>query len=168
MVWLTENFRFAKDSGIGRLAAHVNAGEAQAAIELLRSGTDAELEWIEDAHPAPEAASLQRIVDGMKIYVDAARADMGNKAGLFEALGRFRVLCAEREGARGVVEINRFVGQHFRKTLEHPSDPGRPLRMVSRPPSDGAAQRLRAEALQRGCRHRPARRVGHVDGVLPG
>jgi exodeoxyribonuclease V alpha subunit len=124
VVWLTENFRFAKDSGIGRLAAHVNAGEAQAAIELLRSGTDAELEWIEDAHPAPEAASLQRIVDGMKIYVDAARADMGNKAGLFEALGRFRVLCAEREGARGVVEINRFVEQHFRKTLEHPSDPG--------------------------------------------
>jgi exodeoxyribonuclease V alpha subunit len=125
VVWLTENFRFAKDSGIGRLAAHVNAGEAQAAIDLLRSGSDPALEWIEDAHPVPQAASLKRIIDGMTNYIDAARADLGNKAVLFEALGRFRVLCAEREGPRGVVEINQFVGQHFRKTLDHPLDPGR-------------------------------------------
>jgi exodeoxyribonuclease V alpha subunit len=124
VVWLTENFRFAKDSGIGRLAAHVNAGEAEAAIDFLRSGSDPALEWIEDAHPAPQAASLQRIIDGMKNYIDAARADLGNKVALFDALGRFRVLCAEREGPRGVVEINKFVGQHFRNTLEHPLDPG--------------------------------------------
>ncbi len=124
VVWLTENFRFAKDSGIGRLAAHVNAGEAEAAIDFLRSGADPALEWIEDAHPAPQAASLQRIIDGMKTYIDAARADLGNKAALFDALGRFRVLCAEREGPRGVVAINQFVGQHFRKTLDHPLDPG--------------------------------------------
>ncbi len=124
VVWLTENFRFAKDSGIGRLAAHVNAGEAQAAIDFLRSRTDPALEWIEDAHPAPQAASLQRIIDGMTAYIDAARADLGNKAALFDALGRFRVLCAEREGPRGVVAINQFVGQHFRKTLDHPLDPG--------------------------------------------
>jgi exodeoxyribonuclease V alpha subunit len=124
VVWLTENFRFANDSGIGRLAAHVNAGAAGAAIDFLRSRADAALEWIEDAHPAPQAASLQRIIDEMKTYIDAARADLGNKAALFEALGRFRVLCAEREGPRGVVAINQFVGQHFRKALDHPLDPG--------------------------------------------
>jgi exodeoxyribonuclease V alpha subunit len=125
VVWLTENFRFAKDSGIGRLAAHVNAGDAQAAIDFLRSGTDPALEWIEDAHPTPAAVSLQRIIDGMADYNDAARADLGDKSALFDALGRFRVLCAEREGPRGVVEINKFVGQHFRKTLDHRLDPGR-------------------------------------------
>ena len=124
VVWLTENFRFAKDSGIGRLAAHVNAGEAQAAIDFLRSDSDPALEWIEDAHAVPEATSLQRIIDGMTDYIDAARADLGNKAPLFDALGRFRVLCAEREGLRGVVAINQFVGQHFRKKLDHPLDPG--------------------------------------------
>ena len=124
VVWLTENFRFAKDSGIGRLAAHVNAGEAKAAIDLLRSGSDPALEWIEDAHPVPQAASLRRIIDGMVDYIDVARIDLGNKAALFDALGRFRVLCAEREGVRGVVEINQFVGRHFRKTLDHPLDPG--------------------------------------------
>ncbi len=139
VVWLTENFRFAADSGIGRLAAHVNAGEARAAIDLLRSGADPALEWIEDAHPAPQAGSLQRIIDGMKSYVDAARASVENRAALFDALGRFRVLCAEREGPRGVAEINGFASQHFRNTLDHPLDPGRPLRVVSGPPGDGAA-----------------------------
>jgi exodeoxyribonuclease V alpha subunit len=124
VVWLTENFRFAKDSGIGRLAAHVNAGEAQAAIDFLRSGADPTLAWIEDAHAVPQAASLHRIIDAMTAYIDAARADLGNKAALFEALGRFRVLCAEREGPRGVVAINQLVGQHFRKALDHPLDPG--------------------------------------------
>ena len=124
VVWLTENFRFAKDSGIGRLAEHINAGEAPAAIDLLRSRSDPALEWIEDAHAVPQAASLQRIIDGMKAYIDAARADLGNKAALFEALGRFRVLCAEREGPRGVVAINQFAGQHFRKALDHSLDPG--------------------------------------------
>lgn len=124
VIWLTENFRFAKDSGIGRLATHVNAGEAQAAIDFLRSGTDPALEWIEDAHPAPSPASLQRIIEGMADYIAAARADLGNKAALFDALGRFRVLCAEREGPRGVVEINRVVGQHFRRMLDHSLDPG--------------------------------------------
>jgi exodeoxyribonuclease V alpha subunit len=139
VVWLTENFRFAGDSGIGRLAGHVNAGEAQAAIDLLRSEADPALEWIEDAHPVPQAASLQRIVEGMKTYIDAARADLGNKAALFDSLGRFRVLCAEREGPRGVVAINQFAGQHFRKALDHSLDlggrsewyPGRPVMVLA-------------------------------------
>jgi len=124
VVWLTENFRFAKDSGIGLVAAHVNAGEADAAVRFLRSGTDPALAWIEDAHPIPETASLLTIIAGMADYADAARADLGDKAALFDALGRFRVLCAEREGRRGVVEINAFVGRHFRKSLDHAQDPG--------------------------------------------
>ncbi len=124
VVWLTENFRFAKESGIGRLAAYVNAGEAESAIDLLRSATAPALGWIEDAHPAPGPASLEAISGGVAGYLEAARAELTDKGALFDALGRFRVLCAEREGARGVVEINRFVGRHFRRMLDHPLDPG--------------------------------------------
>jgi exodeoxyribonuclease V alpha subunit len=138
VVWLSENFRFAKDSGIGRIAAHVNAGEVRAAIDFLHSGTDPALEWIEVASAALEPATRQRIIDGMSDYVAVARADLGNKAALFEALGRFRVLCAEREGLRGVAEINQFVGLHFRKALDHRLDsggrsewyPGRPVMVL--------------------------------------
>ncbi|MGC1816291.1 MAG: exodeoxyribonuclease V subunit alpha [Casimicrobiaceae bacterium] len=124
VVWLTENFRFARDSGIGRLAALVNAGDAQSAIDFLRSDSDPALEWIEDANPAPLGTSLQRIIDEMAGYIDAARAGLGDRTALFDALGRFRVLCAEREGSRGVDAINQFVGQKFRKLLDHPLDPG--------------------------------------------
>lgn len=124
VVWLTENFRFAKDSGIGRFAAHVNAGEAEAAIGFLRSGADPALQWLDDANPAPATASRERIVGDMKSYLDRARTDLDNKPALFEALTGFRVLCAERDGPRGVVEINRLVSQYFRGALEHPLDPG--------------------------------------------
>ena len=124
VVWLTENFRFAKDSGIGRLATLVNAGEPQAAIDLMRSDSDPALEWIEDAAPVPRTASLQRIVDEMEAYVQAARTALGDKAALFDALGRFRVLCAEREGPRGVTATNHYIGQQFRRLLDHPLDPG--------------------------------------------
>jgi exodeoxyribonuclease V alpha subunit len=124
VVWLAENFRFAKDSGIGRLAVLVNAGEPQSAIDFLRSDSDPALEWIEDAHPVPLATTRQRVVDEMAGYIEAARDDLGNPAALFDALGRFRVLCAEREGPRGVIAINQYVGQQFRKLLDHPLDPG--------------------------------------------
>jgi exodeoxyribonuclease V alpha subunit len=75
----------------------------------------------------------------MTNYIDVARADLDDKAALFNALGRFRVLCAEREGLRGVVEINKVVGQQFRKALDHPLDsgshsewyPGRPVMVLS-------------------------------------
>jgi exodeoxyribonuclease V alpha subunit len=124
VIWLTESFRFAKDSGIGRFAMHVNAGEAEAAIALLRLDADPRLEWIEDAHPAPAATSRQRIIAGMSLYLDAALTDLGNMPALFEMLGRSRVLCAEREGPRGVSEINKLISQHFRGALDHPLDPG--------------------------------------------
>ena len=124
VVWLTENFRFASDSGIGRLAAQVNAGATEAAIDFLRSRRDPALDWIEDEAPLPQAASLERIVGGIAGYLAAARAGLDDKAALFDALGRFRVLCAEREGPRGVAELNDFIGRHFRRMLDHPLDPG--------------------------------------------
>ncbi len=124
VVWLTENFRFAKDSGIGRLAAHINVGDVLSVVELLRAHNDPALEWIEDASPAPETASLRRITDGIVSYLDTARAGLDDKAALFDAMGHFRVLCAERGGPRGVLAINNFVAQHFRKSLDHPLDPG--------------------------------------------
>jgi exodeoxyribonuclease V alpha subunit len=34
------------------------------------------------------------------------------------------MLCAEREGPRGVQGINRAMSQHFRQSLAHPADPG--------------------------------------------
>ncbi len=124
VIWLTESFRFAQTSGIGRLAAQVNAGDTEAATRLLRSGRDDGLEWIEDSSSTPAPASLQRMCDGMDSYLQAVRAGLTDAGALFEGLGRFRILCAEREGRRGVGEVNRLVERHFRRSLDHPLDPG--------------------------------------------
>lgn len=124
VVWFSENFRFARDSGIGRLAADINAGEAARALEGLRTGTDPSIAWIEDEEKAPAAETVQRLLRGYAGYLDAVRTDIDNKTAVFEAFGRFRVLCAVREGLRGVETINNLVSRHFRQSLDHPLDPG--------------------------------------------
>jgi len=124
VVWLTENFRFATDSGIGRLAACINAGDGDAAIALLRARTDPALAWIEDADAVPQPATRERILERLAPYVAALRADPGDMPALFQALNRFRVLCAQREGARGVVAVNALASAHVRRVVDDPSDPG--------------------------------------------
>ena len=59
VVWLTRNFRFGADSGIGRLAADINAGRTETAMAWLRAGDDAAVRWLEDdaAAPVPGFAS---------------------------------------------------------------------------------------------------------------
>jgi len=124
VVWFRENFRFAADSGIGRLATYVNAGDGEGAIAWLRSGVDPAVRWIEDTNATLAGNSLQRVLEGGAAYLAAARAGLHDKAALFDAFGRFRVLCAERDGPRGIDGINRVVSQHFRAALDHPLDPG--------------------------------------------
>jgi exodeoxyribonuclease V alpha subunit len=123
-IWLKRNFRFAGDSGIGRLAHEINAGDAAAALARLRAGMDAGLIWIDTAEATPGAAVMARIHAGYADYFAAMRAPTPDPAPLFEAFGRFRVLCAVREGPRGVVELNRSLGRAFRSALAHPLDPG--------------------------------------------
>jgi exodeoxyribonuclease V alpha subunit len=123
VVWLVENFRFGLESGIGRLAALVNAGDADAAMAWLRASGDESVSWIEDAGRAPAPATMARIEEGYRPYVDALRAGRTPEA-VFDAFDRYRVLCAEREGPRGVAGMNDAIAAWFRAALDHPLDPG--------------------------------------------
>lgn len=122
VIWLTRNFRFASDSGIGQLAFEINSSDATAAIARLRGNTDASLSWIEEDTQMPSDAAMQRINAGHADYFEAMRGD--DPAAVFAAFGRFRTLCAVRAGPRGVEALNRLVGSHFRRMLDHPLDPG--------------------------------------------
>ena len=124
VIWLARNFRFASDSGIGRLAFEINSGDASGAISLLRANESASLSWIEEDTKVPSDAATRRIYAGYANYVDAMRNDSHDLAAVFQAFGRFRTLCAVREGPRGVEAINRMVSSHFRQLLDHPLDPG--------------------------------------------
>src|SRR4029453_5178085 len=64
VVWLTENFRFARDSGRAPRPPPVNAGAAAAAIAALRDGAATNVHWIDDAGVMPAADTLATIAAG--------------------------------------------------------------------------------------------------------
>jgi exodeoxyribonuclease V alpha subunit len=116
VVWLTRNFRFAGDSGIGRLATLINQGEARQAIDGLRQG-GAGLQHLDDGGSTPAAATLQAIADGHAAFIDSVRRNPGDVAAVSETFARFRVLCAVRDGPRGVVAINEVMTRRSRAAL---------------------------------------------------
>lgn len=112
VVWFTQNFRFAAGSGIGRLAADINGAHADAAIGWLRRGEDAAVRWIDDGSATPDAATLAAMAQGLAAYLDAVRRHAFDPAAAASAFGRFRVLCAMRDGPRGVTAVNGWLTRH--------------------------------------------------------
>jgi exodeoxyribonuclease V alpha subunit len=146
VIWLTESHRFRADSGIGRLAADIRAGQGEAALAWLAAGEDASAYWIEDSDARPSLATLARIDGGYAAYFELLRAGLGGVAGAraaaanalrrdaaqgnaqgrapgvdvaaaMRAFERFRVLVAVREGGRGLGALNAWVEARLRATL---------------------------------------------------
>lgn len=101
-VVLRRNYRFGEDSEIGRLAAAVRAGAADAALALL-AGCRAQARPAVTLRAQPErpldvAAQLE------PTWVALLEAD--DPAAALEILGRARILCAGRAGPWGTASIN--------------------------------------------------------------
>jgi exodeoxyribonuclease V alpha subunit len=117
VIWLTRNFRFASESGIGRLAGLVNAGAADAALAWLSTAGDEAVHWWPEGEARPGPATLAALEAGFEGYATALEADPCDRLRAAEAFGRFRVLCAQREGARGVAGINDEMGRRLRERI---------------------------------------------------
>ncbi|MBK6653861.1 exodeoxyribonuclease V subunit alpha [Zoogloea sp.] len=122
---LRHSHRFSSTSGIGRLAAAVNGGEAGAA-EAVFAGLHADLARVEvDARAAAGEADFRRLVvegtpsagrEGYRHYLETLRntrppaADRAGidawAAGVLTAHGQFQLLCALRRGPWGVEGLN--------------------------------------------------------------
>ena len=102
IVELMRNYRFGKESGIGALAAAVNSSDSAAALEILSSGDRSDLSWEAARGPQGHAPALEKMI--MDHYADISRCTDARSA--LEMFGRFRILCAVREGQRGVAGIN--------------------------------------------------------------
>ena len=121
VVWFDRNFRFAADSGIGRLAADTVAGRSAAALAWLRAGADDSVRWLDDAAPAPQPATVAAIEQGYAPYREALRlglADADAPARLSAAFDGFRVLCAVQGGPRGVAAVNEIVSRRVIDSLQ--------------------------------------------------
>ena len=152
-VWFSRNFRFGAGSGIGLLAADINAGRAEAALARLRADADAGAQWLDDSAAAPSPAALAAIHAGYAPYLEALHAylaaiggepgssDAPGVAGVLAAYNAFRVLCAVREGARGIHAVNERVCRQLSQALRLPGGdarspwfPGRPVMVLRNDP----------------------------------
>ncbi|KMZ12954.1 Exodeoxyribonuclease V alpha chain [Candidatus Burkholderia humilis] len=126
VVWLARNYRFGLDSDIGRLSIAIRDGNAQAALNALdivkhvqdRPGERAAV-LHDDANPMLSESVLSRLSRGFAPYAEALSSLLEgytqNEAELFDALNRFRVLCATRKGPRGVDEVNARIAAKVRE-----------------------------------------------------
>jgi exodeoxyribonuclease V alpha subunit len=105
IVHLTKSYRFADDSGIGRLSRLINAGDGDGALALLRSGLYSDVCW----RPLPSAETFAEslTVAAGEGYAPLVRTS--DSAEALDALERFRVLAPHREGRHGVATLNRLV-----------------------------------------------------------
>ncbi|WP_227242568.1 exodeoxyribonuclease V subunit alpha [Paraburkholderia caribensis] len=130
VVWLERNYRFGLESAIGRLSLAIRRGAAQDALDVLHIDPvePCAAAFHQDADAVPAERTIQRLAAGFAPYADAlATALAGGAAGaashalaLFDALNRFRILCATRLGSRGVEQMNTAMAAQVRRIARVP------------------------------------------------
>ncbi|NWA63910.1 exodeoxyribonuclease V subunit alpha [Pantoea sp. B9002] len=106
---LRQSYRFDANSGIGQLAAAVNAGDAKAVEAAFKAGfSDITRQPLQDADAYQ--AMLTEIAAGYQPFLKliSQRAD---PAEIIAAFGRYQLLCALREGPFGVQGLNQRIEQ---------------------------------------------------------
>ncbi len=120
VVWFTHNYRFGADSPIARAADHIRLGRAAELIDGLSSDSAGAVRWLDDAgdpRVALATTTLQCMADGYAPYFDAVQRDPSDVAAVSRAFERFRVLCALRDGPRGVLAVNEHLSHTARARL---------------------------------------------------
>ncbi|HYN58432.1 MAG TPA: exodeoxyribonuclease V subunit alpha, partial [Rubrivivax sp.] len=120
VVWFTQNYRFGADSGIARAAGDIRLGRTGELIGWLRTGTDDTVRWLDEGDATPGPATRSRMAEGYAPYLDAVQHDPADVVGITRAFERFRVLCALREGPRGVKALNEQLSREARARLAPP------------------------------------------------
>ncbi|KVN89501.1 exodeoxyribonuclease V subunit alpha [Burkholderia ubonensis] len=124
VVWLERNYRFGLDSPIGRLSLAIRRGDVQEALDALPASDAAAASFHEDAGDALAATTVERLARRFSAYLDALRDALADAVPdplpLFDALNRFRILCATRGGARGAEHVNALVAAHVRRAAHVP------------------------------------------------
>jgi exodeoxyribonuclease V alpha subunit len=117
---LRHSHRFAADSGIGRLARLVNAGDAAQALALLEqssaaqaAGAPGDLLWLRNSTQPRSSVPREALEWALRHYSQYLVQTDVHAA--LSAFARARILCAAHEGPLGEVEFNRQVEAALRR-----------------------------------------------------
>lgn len=102
-VELRKSHRFGSDSGIGRLAAAIRSGDAEAAVQALRASPD-DVAW----QPLDRDGIARTLHDHWLPHARAIAA-AADAAQALAVANHFRILTALRQGPFGSVAINRAI-----------------------------------------------------------
>jgi len=122
---LTVQRRFSTASGIGRLADAIRDGRAAEAVDALAAGTP-DVRWVQTSHDVEEV--VRKVVAEAHGLCAAAAAAADD---VLARKGRMQVLCANRDGPRGVSGWNRRIEARLGDAARTPWYAGRPV-MVTR------------------------------------
>jgi len=130
MIQLLTNYRFGNESGIGKVSSDVNEGNGSLALGHLRDQkfSDIRIEKV-PAKRGLKDRIKNTVIPGFRDYLVA-----GNPKEKIEAFGKFRILCALKEGPFGVFAVNRMIEEILTENKLIPSEniwyEGRPVMMV--------------------------------------
>ncbi len=111
IVPLKRNYRFGPSSGIGALSRAVNEGNGTGAFDLLRDTKAADIRWRNLPRPETLGSAVKDLaVSGFSGYFQPIR-----EGKIFDLFGKFRILCALREGPYGAQALNRLMEYHLRQ-----------------------------------------------------
>jgi len=109
IVFLEKNYRFSIDSDIGQLAILIKQGYTEQVLHLLKKPRSSTVKWRTfDTDTELLTALHERVVTGFSGYFQAKSPE-----DTLQALEKFRVLSALRQGHLGVVTLNRLIEQIF-------------------------------------------------------
>lgn len=115
---LRTSHRFAAESGIGSLAAAVNAGDADTALHLLEQGDKAlgalelsDLLWLKPREQSWQPLHVEVLGWAVSRFQPYLACDDAGLA--LAAFASTRILCANHDGALGERELNRQVGERL-------------------------------------------------------
>lgn len=124
VVWLTRNYRFNADSGIGLLASDIRERRTQQALHRLCTGQYPSVCWRDMDDPGLAASCTGFLLERYSPYFECVKTAPHDIAKVFATFNRFRILCAVREGPFGVGEINRQIAAAMTKTVSSASGDG--------------------------------------------
>jgi exodeoxyribonuclease V alpha subunit len=108
IVELQRSYRFGEQSGIGRLARHVNRGEGREALALLERGDCEDVIWRPLESERHIASRLADVADRLGACFAVNRPD-----GALMSLDRYRLLSAHRAGPFGVETLNQRIEERL-------------------------------------------------------
>ncbi len=103
---LTQQHRYAAESGIGKLCNAIRIGDADAVLDTLTGGDHVDVRL----RPLPGRDALAtRLQDSAAVTQLQAALSHGQPADILRELGRSRILCPTRRGTAGVESINEII-----------------------------------------------------------